>query len=288
MCLIIYSPEGQLPPREVFEQAKHENPDGIGVMSERAIVRWTGRKGYRKAWKHMSKLADAGVPYAVHFRWRTHGDVNTSQCHPHQTELGSYVMHNGVIGATSGYATATESDTALYVKWYLYGIADWQPVRPLIEGHIGAGNKFVIMDERKEFHIFNEHSGIRHNGLWYSNDYNFPYEFMDELEAQNEGYKAYRGRINSTLGYNSKWWDESAEQYPVVRKSAKESAETLLRKPGMHESSQAWQEYYQELYECGDIDAYELDEIMACHWESDDMTDREDFDDYSDRAYRGR
>ena len=277
MCLIMYSPNGQLPPKAVWDQAKEDNPDGIGVMSERAIVKWVGKRGYAKAWKHISKLNQAGVPFAVHFRWRTHGAIVADLCHPHATDVGSYLMHNGVLGSTSQYATPEKSDTRLYVEWYLAGIREWQTVRPLIEGHIGGGNKFVVMDESKEFHIMNEHCGIYHNGIWYSNDYSFGFQFDEELEQQNAGYKPYRSFANYGLGYDV-----------TTTKSAKQSAETLLRKPSIYESSEAWQEYYTELYDRGEISEDELDDIMVSQWEASDMEDRDDFDDYdySDRRVR--
>lgn len=276
MCLIMYSPEGQLPPHQVWNDAQQDNPDGIGVMSERAIVKWTGARGYKKAWRHIKKLSAAGVPFAVHFRWRTHGAHSTAQCHPHMTELGSYLMHNGVLGPTASYATAEKSDTALYVEWYLHAVRDWPAVKPLVEGHINEGNKFVIMDENKEFHIFNEHVGVRHNGIWYSNDYSFDYEFAAELEAENEGYQVYTPKYGTNYGLG--------HSYPT--RSAKESAETLLRKPSMYAGSDEWQEYYYEMYEQGAIDEAEMEAILGCSWEGSDLADRDDFDGYADRNVR--
>jgi predicted glutamine amidotransferase len=284
MCLIMYSPEGQLPPFDVWQDASQDNPDGIGIMSERAIVKWTGRKGYVKAWKHVNKLAAAGVPFAVHFRWRTHGAHSVAQCHPHMTEQGSYLMHNGVLRPTSGYATAEKSDTALYAEWFLYGVRDWETMRPLIEDHIGSGNKFVIMDEHKEFHIFNEHAGVRHNGIWYSNDYSFGYDYTEALCEENDGYQAYTPRgVNYGLGYSNEY------DYATPRHSAKESAETFMRtstkaltKPSWRESSAAWEAYYQQQAEDGELD----EPFLMSHWEGDDLEDRDDYDNYDDRKCR--
>jgi len=255
MCLIMYSPEGQLPPQQVWQDASKDNPDGVGVMSERGIVKWVGRKGYNKAWRHINRLSKAGVPYAVHFRWRTHGATSRDMCHPHQTELGSYVMHNGVLGPTSNAATSDKSDTALYVDWFLHGISDWQPVQPLIEAHIGIGNKFVIMDERKQFHIFNEYVGVYHRGIWYSNDYSFAIEFYNELDAENNRHTS--------------------------------NSRSYLLQPRASDSSAAWEEYYKDLYASGEIDEDELDDFLdPARWECDDLSERDDYDDYSDRMIR--
>jgi hypothetical protein len=182
MCLIIYSPDAKLPARETFFHAAEQNPNGIGVMSERGVERWIGRRATKRAWSYVRKLADAGVPFGVHFRWTTHGKTDLANCHPHSTKTGAHVMHNGVLGATSSLAKGDESDTALYVKMYLADVTDYAPVLPLIGAHIGGGNKFLVMDERAEFHLVNDWAGYWIGDLWYSNDYSLDDKLCAELE----------------------------------------------------------------------------------------------------------
>jgi hypothetical protein len=193
MCLIIYSATGATTDRETFKNAATHNPDGIGVMSERGIVKWQGPKAERKAWRHVKRLERAGIPHAVHFRWTTHGDNSTDNVHPHATASGAFVMHNGVLSATAHLASSTQgaSDTALYVKHYLATVTDFAPVLPLIGGHIGAGNKFVIMDAGMQFHVVNDYSGYWVDNVWYSNDYSLSRALEDKCDALYARTRAY-------------------------------------------------------------------------------------------------
>lgn len=181
MCLIIHSATGQMPEWDDFEYAAYTNPDGVGVMSERGVFRWLDEASpdnHRdQAWAHMLELSKDGVPFAVHLRWNTHGENSLANTHPFELPYGSYLMHNGVLGATSAAASgkkAIKSDTALYCERYLSSVQDWEQVKPIIEDHIGYGNKFCIMTERCEFILMNEDAGFWDGSLWFSNSYSLP------------------------------------------------------------------------------------------------------------------
>ena len=182
MCLIIYSPEGKLPPRHVFTNAHAENPDGIGIMDASGNVRrFLGKRARKRAWKFASELAESGTSFGVHFRWATHGAISTRNCHPFESASGALVMHNGVIGLTADVATLHDSDTAIFVREFMAdaptpGTDSAGEYYRDVGRAIAGGNKLLVLREG-QFHIVNESSGHWHEGIWYSNTYSLPKGF---------------------------------------------------------------------------------------------------------------
>ena len=181
MCLIIYSPDGDPVERRVFDYAATQNADGIGVMSVLGVERYVGRKSRKRAWRAIRRAADAKVPYGVHFRWATHGDVNLANCHPFENKArDTLVMHNGILAATKAYATKEKSDTRLFVDYFMDAVpAPTDPVRQcftrLIEEAMGRDNKFLTYHiPSNTFELMNADEGLWIEGLWYSNTYSLP------------------------------------------------------------------------------------------------------------------
>lgn len=176
MCMMIYSPRGKAISGNLLRHINARNGDGIGVMANGMAVRFLGRTQGIDALTLVRALAAAKIPYGLHFRWATHGDLSAANVHPFaipQTDM--YVMHNGVIGwlPTDG----TRSDTAVYVQDFLsfapgFEARDyWQGV----ETDIGEdGNKMLVMDGAGSFRILNEHLGDWIDGVWYSQTYSMP------------------------------------------------------------------------------------------------------------------
>lgn len=206
MCLIVYSKNGALVPRAVFDYAKDQNGDGIGVMSARGVNKYLGKKSARKAWRELETLSAAGIPYGLHFRWATHGEVYRHLCHPfYAPESDAMVMHNGVISKTTAESTAHMSDTLVYVAKYMRGAP--QPHEELadayykhVEQDIGYGSKFLIFHSLSgKFTLCNERAGNWHNDFWYSNTYSLPKGFIP-VPVYQGGY--YQGGYWS----NGKWF----------------------------------------------------------------------------------
>lgn len=170
MCLIIYAPDATLPTRDQFTDAGQCNPDGIGVMSSDGVVKFNGRKKTRRAWRYIRTLADAGIPYAVHFRWATHGRVSASNTHPFEIPgHNAYMMHNGILW-TSAVATESDSDTAIFARSIapdILGRPGWQHDM----GHEANGNRLLFMLADGTFEIINRSLWTRHAGIWFSNTY---------------------------------------------------------------------------------------------------------------------
>lgn len=196
MCLIAFSPTGAPMPREVFNTAHADNPDGIGIMSSVAVEKFLGRKAPRKAWRLMMRLAADGIPYAVHFRWRTHGPINRALTHPFTAPDGAtYVMHNGVIGETAAYSGADESDTSVFVRDFVdfSRVPEDERAEELaaLAEFIGRGNKLCILDmPTGRFSLCNEESGDWVDGLWYSNVHSLPDHMLPDWARRKWMYTA--------------------------------------------------------------------------------------------------
>lgn len=184
MCLIAYSPDGKPITRAVFDAAWMHNPDGVGIMAGHDIARYVGPGAKKRAWRHVKALGAHGRPFAVHWRFGTHGDMSLNNCHPHRTQTGVYVMHNGMMCGFDDRSNL--SDTVQFISRHMRDAPDVDDVEfyEWIEMLIGGGNKFLVMDTRGHFHICNERAGEWIGGMWYSNTYSLPWD-MQPVRAIN-------------------------------------------------------------------------------------------------------
>lgn len=178
MCLIAYSPKGTMIDRSVLAYAYNKNSDGIGIMSVAGIEKFMGKKALKRARRYLETyLVPEEIPFAIHFRWATHGAICMANTHPYEAPTGQHwIMHNGILGVTSNEATAAESDTAVYVRKFLGDMPGFDDTEfyKTVENHIGWGNKFCIMDGNGEFKLLNAGAGEWIDGQWFSNTYSLP------------------------------------------------------------------------------------------------------------------
>ena len=127
MCVIVSLAPKQTVPTEILRNCYDHNHDGWGIM-------WVenGKVGgwkcvgdfsvFLKTWREVPRH----LPRGVHFRIKTHGEVNRDNCHPFLIgeELG--VMHNGTIQCPM--PDAGMSDTHNFV---------YHELQPFLEGYEG-------------------------------------------------------------------------------------------------------------------------------------------------------
>jgi hypothetical protein len=191
MCLIVYSPAGTLFDYETFDCAQAVNPDGIGIMSERGVERFLGTDAGEDAWRHLRDLEHGGVPYGIHFRMATHGEISLENCHPfHAPRSDALVMHNGIIRSTAHLATRSRSDTALFVEKFMgsapgpersHHDAYFQRISRLIGAH---NTLLVFHSNTAEFTICNDDVGLWMGDHWYSNSDCLPWNLPPEGEPR--------------------------------------------------------------------------------------------------------
>lgn len=211
MCLIAYSPKGTMVDRSILAYAYNQNPDGIGIMSASGIEKFMGKKALKRARRYLETfLVPDETPYAIHFRWATHGDIKMTNTHPYESPAGTHwIMHNGVLGITANESTADESDTAVYVRKFLDAAPGFDDKQfwDAVAKHIGWGNKFCVMDANGEFRICNDDAGEWIEGIWFSNTYSLPPSVVpNKWSGGYGGLGSYLNReYKPTAPYKSEW-----------------------------------------------------------------------------------
>ena len=179
MCIAIYKPKDKVLSLATLKECYTSNPDGAGFMyaeNKKLHIEkgfFSFQSFYDAFKKHENKQA------VIHFRIKTHGKIDTTNCHPFAVNNAIGFVHNGII---SGFGDANHSDTIgfnqsilqpLVSKWGNLALFQ-DPIIDLIEGRIGY-SKLVFLDRHGNHKIMNEHKGSWDDGVWYSNDSYKPY-----------------------------------------------------------------------------------------------------------------
>lgn len=108
----------------------------------------------KKLWKLIKKY-NHGYEMIIHFRFRTHGDINVENCHPYKVTDTIHFIHNGVIGTVPEYNKAM-SDTWHFADLFLKDLISHHPdphnfirgaeFKRYLEHLGGASNRFAIVD----------------------------------------------------------------------------------------------------------------------------------------------
>ena len=179
MCIAIYKPEGKVLPIETLKECYTSNPDGAGFMyaeNKKLHIEkgfFSFQSFYDAFKKHENKQA------VIHFRIKTHGKIDTTNCHPFAVNNTIAFVHNGVI---NGFGDTNHSDTIGFNNGVLQPLVNkWgnlalfqDPMKDLIESRIGY-SKLIFLDRHGNHNIFNEHKGVWDDGVWYSNNSYKPY-----------------------------------------------------------------------------------------------------------------
>lgn len=185
MCILIHHPKDSCFRSEQLQDFYSKNPDGFGAIvkagDEVMIYKMVG------PFKDVEDLYFDKVACheaIIHFRMKTHGDIDLDNCHPYEVVPGLHMAHNGVL-STGNAANPKMSDTWHYINDYLKpliqaypDILEQEAFRNMIGDQIGSNNRFAFMNHLGDIHIINKHSGVEHEGIWYSNTYAWtPWKF---------------------------------------------------------------------------------------------------------------
>lgn len=173
MCIAIYKPAGKTIDKENLQQCFKINSDGAGFLVAKD-KKLTLKKGFFT----FDEFYEAYLPYEneqclIHFRIKTHGEINKDNCHPFMINKGLGFIHNGII---NGFGLGDISDTRHFNSSILqplvakYGnqILFEPAVQELIESRIGY-SKLAFLDRHGNYQLFNEDKGVWDNEVWYSN-----------------------------------------------------------------------------------------------------------------------
>lgn len=177
MCIIAVKPEKVQFTKSQCRTMWNANPDGAGLMygtGERLVV----VKGLMTFDGFWSAYEEAGPlrKMVIHFRIKTHGDVNEDNTHPFWVVKNKLALaHNGVIRPLTHKTSAKESDTAVFARMLAenyknpISVIGNSFIRSTLEAYIGY-SKVVFMDKDGRTTILNEEMGKWHKNVWYSND----------------------------------------------------------------------------------------------------------------------
>lgn len=185
MCLLLNIPATTEFDKEDILDFYDHNKDGIGVMfaenNTLHVQKVLPRTG-EDAWAFYLD-AIKGRNCVAHFRLKTHGDIDLTNCHPYrvfgegEADTSVYMAHNGVL-STGNAADKSKSDTWHYIEDYLKPIAQGNSeilfvpaFISMVEKHIGSGNKFVFMDATGRVAVVNQSAFVQYKGADLSNTY---------------------------------------------------------------------------------------------------------------------
>lgn len=234
MCLLVTQTSQSPALTQVWlEDFYSSNSDGVGVMrvvdGELLIEKILPKNAQEFVDFYLNHID--GHDCAFHLRMKTHGNIDMENCHPYEvfnkSEHGvdMWLMHNGVL-STGNQADVTKSDTWHYIRDYLrpmlannIDFAFTDAFADIIGEHIGASNKFVIMDSRGRMQVVNHTSGVYWGGRWLSNTYawssplNVSKTYVDDLgKAYEEIETEPKPKWTSQAG-NYKSWSSGYSGY---------------------------------------------------------------------------
>ena len=210
MCIIIHKPAGITLADSLYRICFLGNPDGAG-FSYAEGGKITVRKGFFKHDDLMEAMKEhLHRDLVIHYRYATHGEKNTHNCHPWLINgchkgYGFAVSHNGILDHRS---TNEQSDTGCFVEdilapmlrrdpWFL----DQDYCREMLGKFIGSFNKLCIQRSDGVVQYINGDAGVKDLGCWFSNSgYKYePFKPLDlkawnaeDIMDQRQWYKKYR------------------------------------------------------------------------------------------------
>lgn len=185
MCILIHHPINTQFAVEQLQDFYNKNPDGFG-----AIVKHGDTVEVIKSVGKIDEIIElyqtqvSGREAVIHFRMKTHGDIDLANCHPYEVVPGIWLAHNGIL-STGNAADPRMSDTWHYIQDFLKPMLEHDPsmlfnqgFQKMIASHISGSNKFGFMTQEGEVVIINKDLGVEHKGVWYSNTYAWtPWKF---------------------------------------------------------------------------------------------------------------
>jgi hypothetical protein len=184
MCLIVFNPHGHKLPEDRMRVAFKNNGDGYGFMWNEdgrvKVLKEDGSAGVERFLHLVDQFK--GTAHAIHLRWRTHGELGTSQCHPHVVlnkdsgdKVDFMMMHNGVFHGLPN--DSVKSDSAILAARLRENIhsngGDFKAAIQSLDKHIGNNNRVLFLNSHGKAIFLNAGLGFWDNGIWYSNTYSF-------------------------------------------------------------------------------------------------------------------
>jgi predicted glutamine amidotransferase len=240
MCILIQHPANTVFTDELLLDFYQHNPDGFGaVYSENGklvVIKTLGKPDEIKAIYHEVLK---GRECIIHYRMKTHGDIDLDNCHPYRVTDDIWMAHNGILAMGNPIDTR-KSDTWHFIEYILRPALTGNPdllfdkdFQDYIADMIGGSNKFAFMHSDGRSVILNEEAGVKHEGAWLSNTYAW------SAAKYGHGYSYKRGGNYSSY-YRPGYYDEWDDYEPVgvtAKKDANGKTGAVVLHPTAKQSS---------------------------------------------------
>lgn len=213
MCVIVLNPVGETISNSVIEQCWNRNKDGAGFAIPNPT---TGKIRIYKELHNMDEFIRKYEKYVrnpkiedkfnilLHFRIKTHGDVNEENIHPFRLNNGYVFAHNGTIRKVMpDKYEGKESDTVLFKKHILDKLeGNWiknKSILLMMEEYIN-GSRLLFLSPKNDITILNEDLFTESDNLLFSNMLWKSYK--NDSKSHRDGY-----RNNYDLYRDYEGWD---------------------------------------------------------------------------------
>lgn len=272
MCILIHHPANTAFNDALLNDFYTHNPDGFGAMyvenGNIVVLKTLGKPSeintlYRDTLK--------GRECIIHYRMKTHGDIDLDNCHPYKVTDDLWMAHNGIL-STGNPVDPKRSDTWHFIEYVIKPAMIANPniildpdYQKYIEKMIGATNKFAFLHSSGEVIVLNYQAGVEHEGAWLSNTYAWSaHKFGRGVASRREyyggwsryddyddyGYDSYNGWYKTKEGT---WKKAEADDTAFVDTGAG-SKTNLIHYSTKHSSKQLSDEYDPEGQALGDYD----------------------------------
>ncbi len=174
MCIAVLKKEGMILTEQTIRNCWEANDDGAGFMYAEK-----GKLHIHKGYFSLDKFLEAYEPHknklaVLHFRIRTHGNIDTDNCHPFVVDNNLAFVHNGTITGVSMHDN-TKSDTWHFNEQIIkelrkkYKSFFLDPImQKLIKDSIGW-SKLIFLNSKGQYSIVGESAGTWDSNCWFSN-----------------------------------------------------------------------------------------------------------------------
>ena len=253
MCILINHPANTNFSDELLADFYDYNSDGFGAMYAEAgklvIIKTLGKPDeiealYKKELAHRDCI--------IHYRMKTHGDIDLDNCHPYRINDDIWMAHNGIL-AMGNPIDRRKSDTWHFIEYIIRPALNADPdlifdrdYQEYLENMIGGTNKFAFMHKSGKSVILNEQAGVTHQGAWLSNTYAWSahkhghgYKYGTTATASkyytsayddfDDGYGAAYGSYSTKHSSKSLAWDEPVGEVRVKPVKKQQNYDKVMR-----------------------------------------------------------
>lgn len=190
MCVIIHAAAKQTISKETLKNCYDNNVDGWGIMwadkgEVHGVKDVSPFESFYKIWRDIPRHVERGV----HFRIKTHGLINKSNCHPFIPNSNLGIMHNGTI--STPLIESDMSDTFNFVKYEVKPlIADWEDFmndegfNKLMEETTGY-SKLLFLNGEGKFLRIRDSMWHKHEGVHFSNQHSLTKRYVAKTTYNN-------------------------------------------------------------------------------------------------------